>query len=328
MNNFNKKLLKTLSVSALGLALASGAANAENLKMLTAWGGNHSGTANMAYGYNDLVSSLSSGAITIKPSGPEVVPAGKQLQPVSAGVFDIIYTHGLYHTGTTGIGAAIDAVAGDVDKRRSSGIWDWADNHYQTTQNLKILSIPTATTGFRFFLKEAMDSGSKLSGKKIRALPSYNKIVGSLGGTAVIIPFGELYSATEKGVIDGLVWPAVGAVGYKFHEVAPYLGEPAFGTVSYLIMMNLDKFNSLDGDSQKVLLDAGYQLEKNTIGIFKNLLKVENAAMVAAGAKTTSIGYTLDEANALYAARAMEVAVEQSGATGEAFRDFVASKGM
>jgi len=328
MNKFNKKLLKTLSASALGLVLASGAAHAENLKMLTAWGGNHSGTANMAYGYNDLVSSLSSGDIAIKPFGPEVVPAGKQLQPVSAGVFDIIYTHGLYHTGTTGIGAAVDAVAGDVDKRRSSGIWAWVDNHYQTTQNLKILSIPTATTGFRFFLKEPMDAGSKLNGKKIRALPSYNKIVGSLGGTAVIIPFGELYSATEKGVIDGLVWPAVGAVGFKFHEVAPYLAEPAFGTVSYLIMMNLDKFNSLDASAQKVLLDAGYQLEKNTIGIFENLLKVETAAMEAAGAKTTSIGYTLDEANALFAARAMEVAVENTGATGEAFRDFVKSKGM
>ena len=46
---------------------------------------------------------------------------------------------------------------------------------------------------------------------KIRALPSYNKIVGSLGGTAVVIPFGELYSAAEKGVIDGLVWPSVGS---------------------------------------------------------------------------------------------------------------------
>jgi len=296
--------------------------------MLTAWGGNHSGTANMAYGYNDLVSTLSSGDINIKPFGPEVVPAGKQLQPVSAGVFDIIYTHGLYHTGTTGIGAAVDAVAGDVDKRRSSGIWAWVDNHYQATQNVKILSIPTATTGFRFFLKEPMDAGSKLNGKKIRALPSYNKIVGSLGGTAVIIPFGELYSATEKGVIDGLVWPSVGAVGFKFHEVAPYLAEPAFGTVSYLIMMNLDKFNSLDADAQNILLDAGYQLEKNTIGIFNELLKVETAAMEAAGAKTTSIGYTLDEANALFAARAMEVAVEQTGATGEAFREFVKSKGM
>jgi TRAP-type C4-dicarboxylate transport system substrate-binding protein len=282
----------------------------------------------MAYGYIDLVKNLSGGNITITPSGPEVVPAGQQLEPVAGGVFDLIYTHGLYHTGVTGIGAAIDAVNGDIDKRRESGVWDWVDRHYQETQGLKIVSIPTATTGFRFFLKEPMDANAKLGGKKIRALPSYNKIVGSLGATAVVIPFGELYSAAEKGVIDGLVWPSVGAVGFKFHEVTPYLAEPAFGTVSYLIMMNLNKWNSLDKGTQKILLDAGYQLEKDSIGVFNALLKEETAAMMTDGAKTTSIGYTLEEANALFAERAMEVAVEASGKTGEAFRDFVTKKGM
>jgi TRAP-type C4-dicarboxylate transport system substrate-binding protein len=322
------KLLKTLMVTAIGLTISATASMAADMKMLTAWGANHSGTANMAYGYIELVKEMTGGKVTIKPSGPEVVSGGKQLQPVSAGVFDIIYTHGLYHTGTTGIGAAIDAVDGEIEKRRSSGVWDWVDKHYQETQNLKVLSIPTATTGFRFFLKNTMDSEKKLGGMKIRALPSYNKIVGSLGGTAVVIPFGELYSATEKGVIDGLVWPSVGAVGFKFHEVAPYLAEPAFGTVSYLIMMNLDKWNALDAETQKAMLEAGHKLEQDTIGIFNNLLVEENAAMVKAGAKMTSIGYSLEEANKLFADRAMEVAIEKSGATGEAFRDFVASKGM
>ncbi len=322
------KILKILSATAVGVALSTAASFAADLKMLTAWGGNHSGTANMAYGYNKLVNDMTGGKVTIKPSGPEVVPGGKQLQPVASGVFDLIYTHGLYHTGTTGIGAAIDAVNGDIEKRRSSRVWEWVDKHYQETQNLKVLSIPTATTGFRFFLKKPMDEGSKLNGMKIRALPSYNKIVGSLGGTAVVIPFGELYSAAEKGVIDGLVWPSVGAVGFKFHEVTPYLAEPAFGTVSYLIMMNLDKWNGLDADTQKAMLEAGHKLEQDTVGIFNNLLDTENAAMMAAGAKKTSIGYSLDEANKLFADRAMEVAVEKSGKVGEAFRDFVASKGM
>ena len=87
-----------------------------------------------------------------------------------------------------------------------------------------------------------MDPSAKLNGKKIRALPSYNKIVGSLGGTAVIIPFGELYSATEKGVIDGLVWPAVGAVGFKFHEVAPYLGEPR---IWHRCLLNYDELGQV-----------------------------------------------------------------------------------
>lgn len=321
-------LLRSISAAAVGAMMFTSAGLAQEMKMLTAWGPNHSGTANMAYGYIELVRELTGGAVDIRPSGPEVVPAGKQLQPVAAGVFDLIYTHGLYHTGETGIGAAIDAVAGDIDARRESGIWDWVDRHYQETQGLKVLSIPTATTGFRFFLKEPMDPGARLDGMKIRALPSYNKIVGSLGATAVVIPFGELYSSAEKGVIDGLVWPTVGAVGFKFYEVTPYLAEPAFGTVSYLIMMNLDKWNSLDAETQKALLDAGYKLEQDTIGVFNALLEEENATMVAAGAQTTSIGLSLEEANQLFAERAMEVAIEKSGAVGEAFRDFVAEKGM
>ncbi len=322
------KFLRPISAAAVGLAVTVSAGGADEMKMLTAWGPNHSGTANMAYGYIELIKDLTGGELEIRPSGPEVVPAGKQLQPVTAGVFDLIYTHGLYHTGVTGIGAAIDAVTGDIEARRESGVWDWVDQHYQETQGLKVLSIPTATTGFRFFLKEPMDPDTRLDGMKIRALPSYNKIVGELGATAVVVPFGELYSSAEKGVIDGLVWPTVGAVGFKFHEVTPYLAEPAFGTVSYLIMMNLDKWNSLDADTRKTLLDAGYKLEQDMIGVFNALLGEENAAMVAEGAQTTSIGLSLDEANRLFAERAMEVAIENSGAVGEAFRDFVAESGI
>ena len=324
MNAFTK----LIGTATLGFVAATSVANAQDMKMLTAWGGNHSGTANMAYGYIDLVQELSGGSVSITPSGPEVVPAGQQIQPLTAGVFDLIYTHGLYHTGTTGIGAAIDAVDGDIEKRRTSGIWDWIDNHYQETQNLKVVSIPTANTGFRFFLKEPMDAGTKLDGMKIRALPSYNQIVASLGATAVVIPFGELYSSLEKGVVDGIVWPSVGAVGFKFHEVAPYLAEPAFGSVSYLIMMNLDKWNALDTNTQAVMLEAGHKLEQDMVGFFDKLLVEENAAMAAGGAQFTSIGYTLEQANKYFADEAMNVAVSQSGEVGEAFRDFVTSRGM
>lgn len=319
---------KIVAAATLSLVASTAAGSAEEFRMLTGWGSNHSGVVHMAYAYNEMVHQMSNGDITITPSGPEVVPAGQQLQPVAAGVFDLIYTHGLYHTGETGIGAALDAVNGDVERRRETGIWDWVDRHYQETQGLKVLSIPTATTGFRFFLTAPMDPTNRLSGMTIRALPSYNTIVRSLGATPVVIPFGELYSAAERGVIDGLVWTAVGAVGFNYHEVAPYLAEPTFGTVSYLIMMNLDRWNGLDEATQNLLLEAGHQLELNSVGAFNQLLEEENAAMIAAGAQMTSIGYTAEEANALFAQGAMEVAVQGSGAVGEAFRDFVHAQGM
>lgn len=321
-------LKKLMAAATLSLVASTAVGTAEEFRMLTGWGSNHSAVVNMAYAYNTMVSEMSHGDISIAPIGPEVVPAGQQLQPVAAGVFDIIFTHGLYHTGETGIGAALDAVNGDVEMRRETGVWDWVDRHYQETQGLKLLSIPTATTGFRFFLTEPMDPADRLSGMTIRALPSYNTIVRSLGATPVVIPFGELYSAAERGVIDGMVWTSVGAVGFNYHEVAPFLAEPTFGTVSYLIMMNLDRWNGLDEATQTLLLEAGHQLELNAVAAFNQLLAEENATMIAAGAQMTSIGYSTDEANALFAEGAMEVAVQASGAVGEAFRDFVREQGM
>ena len=93
-------------------------------------------------------------------------------------------------------------------------------------------------------------------------------------------------------------------------------------------MMDLDRWNGLDEETQTLMLEAGYQLERDSIGAFDALLVEETAAMVEAGAQKTSIGYTVDEANALFAERAMEVVIEASGADGEAFRDFVAEQGM
>ncbi|HCW83021.1 MAG TPA: hypothetical protein DHC76_03280, partial [Rhodobacteraceae bacterium] len=81
MNAFTK----LIGTATLGFVAATSVANAQDMKMLTAWGGNHSGTANMAYGYIDLVQELSGGSVSITPSGPEVVPAGQQIQPLTAG---------------------------------------------------------------------------------------------------------------------------------------------------------------------------------------------------------------------------------------------------
>jgi len=323
-----KKILVS-TVLAVSATLASFGSSAADLKMLTSWGENHSGTKNIAYVYRDMVEEKSGGDVKFTTFGPEVVPGGKQLQPVASGVFDVVFTHGLYHTGVTGIGAAIDAVDKDVDKRRSSGVWDWIDQYYQTTQNLKVLSIPTAHSGFRMLLKDPMPSNGLLKGKKIRALPSYNALVGSLEAAPVVIPFGELYSSLEKGVVDGMIWPSVGIVGFKFHEVAPNLVDPVFGSVSYMVMMNLDKWNSLDGDEQKLLLDAGYELEKRTVTTFNKLLQEENTIMAKAGAKAAEyVNLSQSDLEELFAKQAMKVAVDNTGKDGEAFRDFVKAKGL
>ena len=108
---------RRLALSAMSLLLVT-AANATELRMLTSYGMNTAFTDNVAVRFNDMVKDASAGATTITLQGPDVVPPLEQLQPVAAGVFDMLYTHGAYHTDTTGVGAAMDAVAVDPAKVR------------------------------------------------------------------------------------------------------------------------------------------------------------------------------------------------------------------
>src|SRR5690242_1991171 len=63
----------------------------------------------------------SGGELKIVRSGPEVVPPFEQLQPVSAGVFDLLFTTASYSQSSSGVLAIIDSLTTDIDRLRSDG---------------------------------------------------------------------------------------------------------------------------------------------------------------------------------------------------------------
>ena len=87
-----------LAGACAGFALAvAGPVQAQNYKMLGGW----SESNVMAYmpgkTFKENAEKASGGKVTITISGPEAVKPFEQMQPVTAGAFDFIYTHGTYH---------------------------------------------------------------------------------------------------------------------------------------------------------------------------------------------------------------------------------------
>lgn len=301
-------------------------ADNDRFKMLMSWNTNHSAVTNIPLVFVDEVMSASNGTMSIEAKGPEVVSPFEQFRPVSTGAFDLLFTHGLYHTGTTWIGASLDAVPPDVQWRRDSGVWQWLDDYYQSEHNLKVIAVTVAATGFRIFLHDSIDATADLQGAAIRSLHTQRGLMASLSATPVLLPPAEIYSALEKGVIDGLTWGSVGAYGFKFHEVAPQIVEPSFGSVSYLILMNLDVFKALSLQQQTILVDAGRRLEDQTVQRFEGLYKKERGLMLAEGARMVTIdAYDQHTANEQFAETVWEMAIEYSGDSAREFRDLVYS---
>src|SRR5688500_2458080 len=141
--------------ASLGLALivalvASAApaawAQTKTIKLLSSWDRTTLAALEGALVFQEEVKKVSGGKLEIDIKGPETVPPFQQIQPVSAGVFDMLYTHGVYHAGAKGLTLVADAIDADLEKRRSSGVIDYLDKYYQKHNKLTMIAMPIQGT--------------------------------------------------------------------------------------------------------------------------------------------------------------------------------------
>lgn len=102
---------------------------------------------------------------------------------------------------------------------------------------------------------------SDFEGLKIR-IPTRTGawIIEALGAAPVAMPVPDLPQALSKKVVDGAFIPWEIIPPLKLQELTDYQIEGAdktrFGTTTFQVSMNLDKWNSLPEDIQKIFLDA------------------------------------------------------------------------
>ena len=315
---------------AAGLGLLTPShAGATDLRMVSGFPLNFIFTEEIAKTFITNVEAASEGNISIDLSGPDAVPTFEQFEPVQAGVFEMLFTHPAYHSGTTGVGLAIDGIAVDPTERREAGVIDYITEHYEAL-GMKLIAAPaTGSKGFRFYLRDAIDGAPGLDGRKIRGTVSYHPMIRALGGSPVNMPGGEIYTSLQKGVIDGAAWGLTGAKDFKWYEVAGHYAEPVFGQVGLMIFMNLDAWNAL-GDDERALIEAeAIKLEVDSIARFNDLAAAELEALRDAGMQETSFApEDADRLEALWEEGVWQVAIEKSGADAEGLRDIAREAGL
>lgn len=294
--------MKHLGHALLALAasqfLAVGAAQAETLRLLSSFSQADAPTYALIVTFKENLEKITDGRMTVEISGPEVVPPLEQLQPVSAGVFDMLYTHGAYHAGSRGLAVAVDNFLPKPDLMRESGVFDYIDKYYQEQHNLKIVALNAhGVHGYQCYLRDEPKDQNDWSGLKLRGAVSFHGVIESMGAAPVSMPLGEVYSALERGVVDGACMGSIGLVANKHYEIAPYRVEPTFGNTRAFFSMNLDRWNSLSEQDQADVLKAGLKTEYDNIekGIVD--LEIERAKLKELGAKVITLSKERGEKN-------------------------------
>jgi TRAP-type C4-dicarboxylate transport system substrate-binding protein len=109
--------------------------------------------------------------------------------------------------------------------------------------------------GFIHTRDTAVRSLEDLKGLKIRSTGMSANVVKALGATPVPMPMPDSYQALQKGVVDGSAYPVEANKGWKLGEVVKYVtyAYPAAYTTCFFVVMNKDKWRSLDPKDQKII---------------------------------------------------------------------------
>ena len=259
------------------------------LRVLSAWSEALPVVQDFLAAFEPAFEEASGGLLKIELAGdPATVPAFEQLQPVQDGLFDVGLTHTSYHSAVRTLAAAQDLIEADYATRDSCGLNAALSDNYERMAGVKYFPRLTGS-GIAVMLGEKVDVSvlPRLDGLSIRSYPTPEAFLTALGATPVTLPGGDVYSALDRGTVDGAVGGGgvAFAYGLSWDEVTKYLVKPYLGETVSSIVVNLDVWDSLTPQHQAFFTEAMEigQVEMRRIG------QASDAKFIAAGVANNGI---------------------------------------
>jgi TRAP-type C4-dicarboxylate transport system substrate-binding protein len=184
--------------------------------------------------------------------GPKAMPPFEVGNAVRTGVVDMGMSTGAFYTNIMPEADALKLTQIPAPELRSSGGYDLINRIWNEKANMQYLGRVIDYTPFHLYLTKKIDKPD-LSGLKIRITPVYRDFFQALGATIMQTAPGEVYTALERGVVDGYGWPINGIFDFNWHEKTKYRVDPGFYSAEVSLVMNLDKWKALS-QAQKDLL--------------------------------------------------------------------------
>jgi tripartite ATP-independent transporter DctP family solute receptor len=138
------------------------------------------------------------------------------------------------------------------------------DDTFQKKYKVKIIYF--YDYGFRHFWnnRKPINTPADLKGLKMRVQQGrvFADTVNGLGASAVPMPWGEVISAAQQGVIDGADLPIYNINALKVYEVSKYVSMTFHNYGPTLLVMNLDAWKGLTPEQQKLVMEVGREAQK------------------------------------------------------------------
>ena len=224
--------------------------------------------------------------------GPKAMPPFEVGNALKNGVVDIANVTGAFYTNLMPEADAWKLTQRPMSELRKNGGFDTRAKLYAQKLNAVFLARVVDNNPFHLYLNKKID-GPDLKGLKLRITPVYRDFFQALGGTVVQTAPGEVYTALERGVVDGYGWPITGVFDLGWNERTKFRVDPGFYSAEVSILINKSVWDKLNDKQKAVLQKAAEQAEAEAVPEFTK----ENAAETERQAKAGIQAITFDAAN-------------------------------
>jgi TRAP-type C4-dicarboxylate transport system substrate-binding protein len=254
------------------------------LKGITPWQADYD-LCKAFFNFQELVHKKSKGKLQVTYlGGPEVAPPFEQVEALRNGVVDVILAAAAYYRPQVPEAECIMLTKLPPSKLRTSGFYDKMREYHLKRANVIYLANTAGVNKFRLYSNTYIDKPD-LSGIKFRVSPVYVPLVEGLKGTPIMMKPAEVYTALERGVVDGYGWTYLGIMDFGWQEVTKYVIDHPFYALDGSILINADVYNKLPKDMQNMLEEIGVELEVMTEKFIGERMASEDQRLKDAGLK-------------------------------------------
>jgi TRAP-type C4-dicarboxylate transport system substrate-binding protein len=201
--------------------------------------------------------------------GPEVIGRREQWDAAKNGVIDIIFAVFADIQDRAPATASSWLSKCSIPHERETGLFAHLDAEMKKL-NLKLLA-RVQYGNFYLWVNKNPKTLADLHGLKMRTGSLYDNMMQKLGMVPVTMNSPAVYTALERGVVDGFGWPNIGPRKRGWVKKAKWVIDlPFFGNSNMGAIMNLDKWNALPADVRKTITEISIKYEPEMVDYYRS----------------------------------------------------------
>lgn len=221
--------------------------------------------------------------------GPKAMPAAEHATALRRGVIDLANSTASYTANLVPEGMALSFSPLRMDVLRRNGAMRYLNDLYLEKGLYYLGRTYPEGIQYHIFTNKRIDRVD-LTGQKLRIAAVYRDFFQTLGATVVQTAAGEVYTALERGIVDGFGWPLVGIFDLGWQEKVKYRIDPGFYSVEAGMVMSASAWEKLTPTQRAFLEKQVREFEAENASRARSDAESELKRLQEAGIQTITLG--------------------------------------